>query len=277
MIFGMIVSMKPQLATNFEWVDAGARRGLVCRPLAAHARHLFTTREWALGAAANGDDPAAWAAVATALGVSQGQLVRMQQVHGASVLVKRHGADLETALRPAADIVISDDPDVAVSIQTADCVPMLIVDVGSGAVAAAHAGWRGLASGVPGIAVTAMQKAFGSRPGDLLVAAGPSISAANYEVGEDVRSQFASAFGAAELSRWFPQSTRPFHWQFDGWTATRDQLETAGVPTGSIYMSNLCTAASPELLCSYRRDGSRAGRMAAAIRAGRPRSARSSG
>lgn len=262
--------MKPQLAMDFEWVDAaGGRRALVCGPLAAHAPHLFTTREWALGSAVNGDDPAAWTAVAVALGALPGQLVRLQQVHGTSVLVKRRGTVLDPAVRPAADIVISDDPDVAVSIQTADCVPVLIVDVASGAVAAAHAGWRGLAGGVPDIAVKAMQKAFGSRPGDLLIAAGPSISAARYEVGEAVRSQFASSFGAAELARWFPQRTRPSHWQFDGWTATRDQLETAGVPNGSIYMSNLCTAASPELFCSYRRDGKQAGRMAAAIRAGR--------
>jgi purine-nucleoside/S-methyl-5'-thioadenosine phosphorylase / adenosine deaminase len=265
----MIVSMKPQLAANFEWVDAGGRRALVCGPLAAYARHLFTTREWALGSVVNGDDPAAWSAVAAALDVSSGQLVRLHQVHGASVLVKRRGAPLDATVRPAADIVITDNPDVALSIQTADCVPLLIVDPINGAVGAAHAGWRGLASGVPGVAVAAMQKAFGSRPGDLLVAVGPSISAARYEVGEDVRSQFMSAFGAAELSRWFPQATRPSHWQFDGWTSTRDQLEAAGVLNKSIYMSNLCTAASPELFCSYRRDGRPAGRMAAAIRAGR--------
>jgi purine-nucleoside/S-methyl-5'-thioadenosine phosphorylase / adenosine deaminase len=260
--------MKPQLGTDFDWIDAAGRRALVCRPLAAHARHLFTTREWALGSAVDGDDPAAWSQVAGTLGVPDARLVRMRQVHGASVLVRRPG-DAIAGERADGDIAISNDPAVAVAIQTADCVPLLMADVRTGAVAAAHAGWRGLASRVPAVAVDAMTREFGTRPGDLVAAAGPSISAARYEVGGEVRSRFASVFGTGAIARWFPRETRASHFEFDGWTATRDQLLDAGVQPDAIHLSTLCTAAHPELCCSYRRDGKRAGRMAAAIRAAR--------
>ena len=63
-----------------------------------------------------------------------------------------------------------------------------------------------------------------------------------------------------------PTERRAEHWFFDAWTATRDQLESAGVPADQIYAAELCTASHPEVLCSYRRDGASAGRTAAAIR-----------
>ncbi len=258
--------MKPHLPAAFEWIDVDGRPALVCRPLGDVARHLFTTRAWALGSAVNGDDPAAWSAVAAALQVPGGRLVRMRQVHGAAVLVARKGAPPADG-RPEADIAISDDPGVALAVQTADCVPLLMADAATGAVAAAHAGWRGLASRVPAVAVQAMAAEFGSRPEQLIVAAGPSISAGRYEVGEDVRSRFAGAFSASTLGRWFPRQTRPGHFEFDGWAAVRDQLVEAGVPSASTFLAGVCTAEHGDLCCSYRRDGQAAGRMAAAIRA----------
>jgi YfiH family protein len=266
--------MKPQPATDFEWTVVDGHRALVCRPLRAHARHLFTTRDWALGSAANGDDPAGWSAAAAALGVSPAELFRVHQVHGASVVIKRRGDRVDSEARPSADIILSDDPEIAIAVQTADCVPLLMADTATGAVAAAHAGWRGLAGGVPGVAIAAMSRVFGTRPADLLVAAGPSISAARYEVGDEVRSRFEAAFGARDAARWFPTQTRQSHWLFDGWGAARDQLVAAGVPPASLHACSLCTAEHRDLFCSYRRDGRQAGRMAAVIRAGgqiRPR------
>jgi hypothetical protein len=265
----MIVSMKPQLADDFEWIAVNGERALICRALARHARHVFTTRGWALGSAAGADEGEAWSAVAAAVDVPASRLVRLRQVHGASVVVKRREDSSGDGRRAEADIIVSDDPESAVAIQTADCVPLLMADAVTGAVGAAHAGWRGLAAGVPGAAVGAMASEFGVRPADLVVAAGPSISAARYEVGGDVRSTFETAFGPREIARWFPAETRPLHWEFDGWSATRDQLIAAGVPPASIHVSGICTACYPDLLCSYRREGKWAGRMAAVIRAGR--------
>ena len=169
--------------------------------------------------------------------------------------------------RPEADIVVSDDASLALAIQTADCVPLLIADRATGVVAAAHAGWRGLAAGVPAVTVVALAHEFGSAPANLIAAVGPSISAERYEVGEDVRARFLeSGWPATSIERWFPAATRPGHWLFDGWKSVRDQLLSAGVPDASIHSAAFCTSANPDLFCSYRRDGKGAGRIAAAIR-----------
>jgi purine-nucleoside/S-methyl-5'-thioadenosine phosphorylase / adenosine deaminase len=261
-----------QPVDGFSWLRMAEGDALVCEPLRAVADHLFTTRAWKLGSAADGTAADAWRQVADAFAIDPANLTRARQVHGADLLVRRAGRDgapsrRHEALVPA-DIIISDDPATVLAIQTADCVPLLIADRRTGSAAAAHAGWRGLAAGVPGVAVGALADALGSRPADLVVAIGPSISGPRYEVGVDVRARFAAAaFPAARVERWF-SAGRSDHWYFDGWQSAIDQLEAAGVPRSQIHLAGLCTAGSPQL-CSYRRDGARAGRMAAAIRPGR--------
>ena len=258
--------MTSQPNDGFEWVQAAGGPALVCVPLRPFADHLFTTRDWALGSPAGGAD-AHWQPVAAALGVDAAHLVRLHQVHGASVIVRRAGAAGRLQPRPDADIVVSDDASLALAIQTADCVPLLIADRATGVVAAAHAGWRGLAAGVPAVTVVALAHEFGSAPANLIAAVGPSISAERYEVGEDVPARFLdSGWPATSIERWFPAATRPGHWLFDGWKSVRDQLLSAGVPDASIHSAAFCTSANPDLFCSYRRDGKGAGRIAAAIR-----------
>jgi YfiH family protein len=265
----------PKPSDGFSWVQAAPGPALVCTALEPHA-HLFTTRAWPLGASAHGDRTA-WADVADALGADSGELVRVHQVHGvhvfackrADVTRKRTATSSDRPL-PDADIIVSNDPSIVLAVQAADCVPLLIADSRIGAVAAAHAGWRGLAAGVPRVAVAALTDAFGSRPANLVAAIGPSISAARYEVDDIVRAAFVRAgHDERSLRRWLLEGTRPAHWQFDGWASARDQLVLAGVPAARIHASELCTASHPETLPSYRRDGSGAGRIAAAIRARR--------
>jgi YfiH family protein len=254
---------------TFEWRQTAHGRVLVCIALEPYARHLFTSREWPLGSAGDRERAAAWSDLARALGVDEGGLVRAHQVHGAAIVVRRAGdaPRLDGGTLPDADVLISDDPSLALAIQTADCVPLLIADRVTGAVAAAHAGWRGLAAGVPGVTVTALARELGSAPADLIAAIGPSISAERYEVGEDVRARFlAGGFSTREMARWFHPGARPGHWLFDGWQAAGDQLEAAGLDAAHIHSSGLCTATYPDLFCSYRRDGAGAGRIAAAIR-----------
>lgn len=257
----------PAAGAAFLWRASRAGLTLVCRPLEAYAAHLFTTREWRLGSAAD-DRDAGWRQVADVMDVDAPHLVRVHQVHGGTVVVRRRGEDmLAGAALPNADVLVANDPSVAVAIQTADCVPLLLADRATAAVAAAHAGWRGLAAGVPGIVVRAMREAFGTTPANVIVAIGPSICAENYEVDVVVRAGFEAA-GATErqLARWFLPGRRDGHWQFDGWQSAIDQLHDAGVPRADIHAARLCTAAHPQL-CSYRRDGKGAGRIAAAIRA----------
>jgi hypothetical protein len=201
--------------------------------------------------------------------VDAAHLARLHQVHGVGVVIRRRGDGERAANAPLldADVIASNDPSIALAIQTADCVPLLIADRRTGSVAAAHAGWRGLAAGVPGVAVRVLHETFGAKAGDLVAAIGPSICAENYEVDAVVRSGFErSGATAAQLARWFRTGRRAGHWQFDGWQSAIDQLQDAGVPRAQIHVAALCTSAHPQL-CSYRRDGKAAGRIAAAIRA----------
>jgi YfiH family protein len=263
----------PAPPAGFEWRATASGPALVCLALEPFAAHLFTTRPWPLGASADGDRAAAWADVARALGVDEAHLERAHQVHGAAVVVRRAGDPPRGEVPlPQADILLSDDPAMALAIQTADCVPLLVADRRTGAVATAHAGWRGLATRVPSVAVGSLRDAFGSRPDDLVAAIGPSISAPRYEVGDDVRDRFERAgFSDDQLTHWFLPGIRAGRWQFDGWASARDQLSASGVPTDQIHLAGLCTASDPDLLCSYRRDGKDAGRIAAAIRSARRR------
>jgi len=259
---------------------------LICRPLEPFAPHLFTTREWRLGSPTlQRDGREMWTDVASALDVEEARLVRVGQVHRAEVAIAREGREI----RQDADIIVSADPAVAIAIRAADCVPLLLADRGTGAVAAAHAGWRGLAARVPTVTVAALARECGSRVDELIAAAGPSIGPCCYEVGRDVRDSFALAgFSRADLERWFvhsPVSTShnpsmpgletknrlTDHWFFDGWACMRDQLINAGLSTDQIFTAETCTASHPETFCSYRRDGSPAGRLAGAIRSVRRR------
>jgi YfiH family protein len=262
-------------------VQVASRDALVCLALEPIAPHLMTTCSWKLGTlkVSGGNDGDAWGELAGALSAP---LVRVRQVHGVAVHVRRRG-DSDSGTLPAADIILSDDPAVAIAVQTADCAPILFADSRTGAVAAAHAGWRGLAAGVPRRTIAALVQEFGSRPADLIAVAGPAIGACCYEVGADVREHFEGAGWGAMAERWFfaepklaPRNPsmprlrdhpRKGRWFFDVPAVVHDQLQSAGVPPERIFVADLCTASHPGSLCSYRRDGVGAGRMAAAIRA----------
>jgi YfiH family protein len=282
----------PQPNDPFAWVQAAGLPALVCRPLAEIAPHLFTTRGWPLGSrepetaadASTQLTEGRWMDVAAAMDVDAAHLIRVRQVHGTMVVVARQaGADGADA-----DIIVSDNPDLALAVQAADCVPILIADRRTGAVAAAHAGWRGLSVRVPAATVAALGREFGSQRKDLVAAIGPAIGACCYEVGADVFQRFVrTGFTGDQIGRWFlqrpapsarnasltslPGAPREGHWYFDAWASAREQLQAVGIPAEQIFVAELCTASHPEWLCSFRRDGSPAGRMAGAIRSPRRR------
>ena len=223
----------------------------------------------------------AWADVAAALDRPASALVRLRQVHGHDTVL---AADASREPGPSVgDIVIGCGPERVLAVQAADCVPLLVADRGTGAVAAAHAGWRGLAQAVPRIVVERLCGTFGADPRDLVAAIGPSIGACCYEVGTEVRDGFAAAgFGDERCRRWFGASAavsaanppmagvkvagRDGHWFFDAWQCARDQLVAAGLRSDAVFWAGLCTASHAQFVCSYRRDGATAGRIAGAIR-----------
>src|SRR5205809_142871 len=132
-----MMAIDPQPTGAFEWTQEPWGCALRCRSLPA--RHLFTSRDLVLR-----EDEHEWDAVAASLGVARERLLLIRQVHGADVAVARRGAG-GAWTRPQADILVSDDPDVAIAVRVADCAPLLLIDTVSGAAAAVHAGWRGTA------------------------------------------------------------------------------------------------------------------------------------
>ncbi len=233
---------------------------LQCGPLAAAAPHFFTTGNLDL---AEGDP--AWRDVAAYAGVDAGALLLIRQVHGAEVAIAGSNRAHPWG-RPTADIIATDDPAVAVAVRTADCIPILLAEETGRVVAAVHAGWRGLARRAPIAAVEALLERYGVRPGRLIAAIGPAIGPCCYEIGAEVRQTFVDAGHHGTLvERWFaPRDGGKF--LLDTWTATREQLEGAGMQPSRIHGADLCTRTHAGLFHSYRVKGKSAGRMAAVIR-----------
>jgi len=258
----------PTVPESFYWTSSSCGPVLACRSLEGVATHVFTTRELQL----SGAD--AWRRAGDLLGVSE--VVTLNQVHGREVMVVRRGSRQKTerVVPKEADVLITDDPDIAIAVRTADCVPLLMADKKNGAVAAVHAGWRGAAAGAAGAAVQALAREFGSKPEDLVVAVGPSIGPCCYEVGTELVDAFAAAGHPRHLiDRWFPAlpsqrgSRERLKLRLDVAGANRDQCVLAGVPEESIYACGLCTAMYLDVLTSFRAEQEKAGRMAGIIRA----------
>lgn len=255
----------PVPGEGFVWVVDPWGPALVCQPLAAIAAHRFSTRAWSLPP---GDRPTGgWHGLAEVLGVGPDQIVLVRQVHGATaVVLRRSDATSPLTPVPAADVIASDDPQRALAVRVADCVPLLLADPRIGAVAAAHVGWRGLAAGAPGAAARTLADAFGARPGDLVAALGPTIGPCCYEVGPELPEHFrAAGHSATGIARWFRGAGGRL--RLDLPRAVRDLLEAAGVQARRIMTADLCTATHLALFHSYRREGRAAGRVAGIIRA----------
>ena len=256
----------PPVPASFYWSNETWGAALRCRPLERFAQHLFTTRQLQLPSAD------AWRTLASAIDVQAGRIVSLNQVHGRDVVRIESNVSLQTleemhGERPRADAVISNAPDVAVVVRAADCVPLLIADTRTGAVAAVHAGWRGTAARVGVAAIDEMQRQFGSQAADFVVAIGPAIGPCCYEVGSDLVDAFAAAGHERYLiDRWF-MTPRERRMRLDLTAANRDQLILAGVREENIHACGLCTAMHLDVLTSYRAEQLAAGRIAGAIRA----------
>jgi YfiH family protein len=255
------------VADGFYWTDEEWGRALRSRPLGEVADHFFTSLPLRLRGE-NGDEERDWVRVARTIRVPRDRLLRLKQVHGRRAVVVRAGDRRPATEVPEADIILSNDPTVALAVQVADCVPLLVADRSTGAVAAAHAGWRGTAANVAGTTVTALAREFGSHPSDLIVAHGPSIGPCCYAVGGELIEEFRRAGAGDAADRWFSKDGDG-RLRLDLWRANRDQLAAAGVPVNQVHQSGLCTANHPGVFASYRRDGKGTGRIAAVVRARR--------
>jgi YfiH family protein len=162
------------------------------------------------------------------------------------------------------DGLITDLPGVLLGVGTADCVPVLVVDVERRVVAAFHAGWRGTVERIVQRGVAIMQEEYQSRATDLVAAVGPGIGPCCYTVGEEVRSKFEKQFEyAKEL---FIRDDDNAETRLNLWEANRRQLLDAGIPEISINSLRECTACTRSQsgalrYFSHRMEHGNAGRM----------------
>jgi YfiH family protein len=181
--------------------------------------------------------------------LSQDGMASIQQIHSSIPLL----ADRPEGCVGEGDALITGEPGVTVSVRTADCLPVLLVDMHHQAVAAVHAGWRGTAGGVVVEALHRMRAEFGTNAVDISAAIGPGIGACCYQVGEEV----ARRFGLAQAGR------------IDLAAENQRQLMIEGVPRESISLAGVCTFCDPRFY-SWRRDRELAGRMISYIRLIKP-------
>ena len=236
------------------------------------------------------------------LGAEHFALASLRQVHSASVYQVLRGTSGELEYRfggnrmpeqpgvaqPAGDALLTDQTGILLSVRTADCLPVLLLDPKHRAVAAVHAGWRGALARLVEKAVGEMRRVYSSEPESLLAVLGPSIRACCYEVGEEVAEAFQGRFPHAD--KFFrkvsgPPASHPkprplsfLNMRPPGHDSTcappihldliavaQDQLRAAGLGIHNVAAVDFCTACRTDLFYSYRQEGSRAGRMMAVI------------
>jgi YfiH family protein len=214
-----------------------------------------------------------------AIGAEGLPLVTLKQFHSDVI----HVFDAPSSDPCRGDASITNRPGLLLAIQTADCVPILLVDPKKRAIAAIHAGWRGTLARIAAKTIGKMQMHFGTNPSDLLAAIGPSIGPCCYEVGTEVATQFLSQF--PDAPGYFDEfrtgdEPNPIQWLnmmppghqpppkgvlLDLRKANRSQLQAAGLRPQNIHTIDLCTACRPDLLFSYRKEGPASGRLMSVI------------
>jgi hypothetical protein len=239
-----------------------------------------------------------------ALGAEGYSLAALRQRHSTHIYLVVRGASGQLEYRPAGfpapqpadhplpvgDALVTDQPGVLLSVRTADCLPVLLLDPRRRAVAAIHAGWRSALGRIVEKTVGLMRAVFGSDPHHLLAALGPSIRACCYEVGEEVVAAFCGCFtqgeqffreappenpSAAFAARYpllFLSGQPPGHLtrpapaaHLDLVAVAEDQLRSAGLRPSKIEVADFCTACRTDLFFSHRQEGKNTGRTMAVI------------
>lgn len=197
--------------------------------------------------------------LARAFGSRPERLVTVSQVHGTDLLViDQQNDDFAHFQKLECDGIVTNQPGVMIGVTVADCVPVLLLDPEKRAAAALHAGWKGTANGIVRRGVAALVEQFGSRPGDILAAVGPSIGPCCYEVDGPVMEAFRKGGHGWDL---FARATGADSWRLDLSAANRQQLLAAGIRDENIELSGRCVSCEPDLFFSYRRDKGDTGRQ----------------
>lgn len=225
--------------------------------------HGFSTRraehnEFTLGPAGSENPaiPINRARFFSALDMPGWPLLKLKQTH--SDIIHRMDDTQAAVDALEGDAAMTTIRGAVLGIQTADCTPILIADTRGRAIAAVHAGWRGIAARIVLKVVRRFSTEYGIEPADLFAAIGPHNAVCCYEVGEEVVEAVADPQAVIRRPEW----SKP---HLNQGLANQRQLVEAGVPAEQILVSNLCTQCRGDLFYSYRREGRNAGRLLAVI------------
>ena len=192
-------------------------------------------------------------------------VVQPHQVHGCVIREVTDPLTTRDELE-GVDALITNVPGVAISVRTADCIPVLLYDPVNRAVAAVHDGWRGTVQRLSQKVVAEMQRRYGTRPGDLKAVIGPGIGPESFQVGQEVVDAFAQAGFPMDhiLKDCGPKNPTPQNpmnggLHIDLWRANQWLLEELGVT--SIQVSGICTYINNHRFFSARREGTKCGRI----------------
>lgn len=241
-------------------------------------RHLFSTR---LGGVSDGifasmnlsytrgDEKAAvdenYRRIAGLLGCEPEDIVCSDQTHTTNIRVVEEKDKGKGIIRPKdytdIDGLITNVPGIVLATFYADCVPLFFIDTEKKAVGLSHSGWRGTVGRMGQCTIEAMQKAYGTRPEDVVAAIGPSICQDCYEVSEDVADAFYREFHGPGHGEAILLSKGNGKYQLNLWRANQIVLEEAGVLPEKIQVTDICTCCNPAYLFSHRASQGKRGNL----------------
>jgi YfiH family protein len=240
--------MVDEMAVAFQFIEVQGHRALELPALgqSAEARHLFGLR-----------GPRPVEILAKRFAIRETGILSVRQVHGDSIWVIGASEDEDAADR-ACDALVTNRKGIAITVRTADCLPILIWDETQKVVAAVHAGWRGSLKAIASKTVVTMRSSFGCRPDDLWVGIGPAIGSCCYEVDGPVLGPLRTEF---DYWKEVVREKGGGKGMLDLAGLNLRQLIASGVPSDRIAVVDACTFCHPERFYSYRRDGHSAGGM----------------
>lgn len=191
------------------------------------------------------------------LGIDTKSCVMQNQVHGTDIAYvseadKGKGYYSHKDVIGDFDAMITDKKDICLFLFAADCVPILMYDTEKQIIAAVHSGWQGTVKQIAKKTVKKMTEMFDCKPQNIYAAIGPSISAKNYEVGQNVVDAVIKSFNTSEKFMFFNEHTGKYH--FDLWYTNRFLLTEAGIPEQNIEMAGICTYENSDMFFSARRN-----------------------
>ena len=205
--------------------------------------------------------------VAEYLQTEENRFVFTDQTHTSAIRVVTEQDAGKGLTRPRdytdVDGLVTNVPGLVLSVFTADCVPVFLLDPRNRAIGLVHSGWRGTAGKIAGKAVERMGREYGTMPEDLICAVGPSICRDCYEISSDVAEVFQKAFPGKDEDFLIEKKNGKF--QLDLWSCIRLILEEAGVPAENISITDICTCCNPDLLFSHRASHGRRGNLGACL------------